>query len=107
MPCWTKGSTRWSRPCRPFHPDNGVPPGVIARSVAVLPFIALLSAGPLLGQDSVAADPGYAGVAASWSAFAQEQMGDKDIPGLSVALVDDQRIVWARGFGVADPDDST
>ena len=27
----------------------------------------------------------------------------KGLPALSIALVDDQRIVWARGFGFADP----
>lgn len=33
-------------------------------------------------------------------------MADKDLPALSVVLVDDQEIVWARGFGWADPADS-
>ena len=35
--------------------------------------------------------------------FIAREVKDKDLPGLSVALVDDQRIVWARGFGLADP----
>ena len=30
-------------------------------------------------------------------------MADKELPALSIALVDDQRIVWSRGFGFADP----
>ena len=30
-------------------------------------------------------------------------MKDKELPALSIALVDDQKIVWARGFGFADP----
>ena len=34
--------------------------------------------------------------------FIQKEMKDKDIVGLSVALVDDQRIVWQQGFGYAD-----
>jgi len=29
-------------------------------------------------------------------------MKDEDIPGLSIALVNDQRILWAEGFGLAD-----
>jgi CubicO group peptidase (beta-lactamase class C family)/D-alanyl-D-alanine dipeptidase len=33
-------------------------------------------------------------------------MADKGLPALSIALVDDQRIVWAEGFGFADPADS-
>ena len=32
-----------------------------------------------------------------------EQMADKKLPAVSIALVDDQRVVWARGFGYADP----
>ena len=35
-----------------------------------------------------------------WIAAEIEQKG---IPALSIALVDDQTIVWARGFGFADP----
>jgi D-alanyl-D-alanine dipeptidase/CubicO group peptidase (beta-lactamase class C family) len=34
-------------------------------------------------------------------------MAEKDLPALSIALVDDQRTVWARGFGIADSADST
>ncbi|MCF6244476.1 MAG: beta-lactamase family protein [Sulfurovum sp.] len=34
--------------------------------------------------------------------YIKEQMDDKDLVGLSVALVDDQKIVWSEGFGYAD-----
>ena len=34
--------------------------------------------------------------------YIKEQMEDKDIVGLSIALVDDQEIVWQEGFGYAD-----
>jgi len=34
--------------------------------------------------------------------FIQKQMDDNEIMGLSVALVDDQKIVWSEGFGYAD-----
>jgi CubicO group peptidase (beta-lactamase class C family) len=30
------------------------------------------------------------------------EMNDADVTGLSIALVDDQRVVWAQGFGYAD-----
>ena len=36
-------------------------------------------------------------------AFIQREVDDKRLPALSVALVEDQAIVWARGFGFADP----
>ncbi|WP_337056808.1 serine hydrolase domain-containing protein [Pseudomonas sp. USHLN015] len=32
----------------------------------------------------------------------RQQMQAHEIPGLALALVDDQRVIWARGFGYAD-----
>lgn len=32
----------------------------------------------------------------------EQGMGDDDVTGLSIALVDDQQVVWAQGFGYAD-----
>lgn len=32
------------------------------------------------------------------------EMRDKQLPALSLSLVDDQEIVWAEGFGMADPE---
>lgn len=34
--------------------------------------------------------------------FVQQQMKKHDVTGLSLALIDDQRVVWAEGFGYAD-----
>jgi CubicO group peptidase (beta-lactamase class C family) len=34
--------------------------------------------------------------------YIKEQMNDNEIMGLSVALVDDQKVVWSEGFGYAD-----
>jgi CubicO group peptidase (beta-lactamase class C family)/D-alanyl-D-alanine dipeptidase len=38
--------------------------------------------------------------------FVAHEMADKHLPGMSIALVDDQRIVWARGFGLENVRDS-
>jgi CubicO group peptidase (beta-lactamase class C family)/D-alanyl-D-alanine dipeptidase len=38
--------------------------------------------------------------------FIAYEMADKDLPAMSISLVDDQEIVWARGFGFARPRDS-
>lgn len=35
--------------------------------------------------------------------FIQRELAEKQIPGMAIALVDDQRIVWSAGFGKADP----
>ncbi len=33
----------------------------------------------------------------------QHEVTEKQLPGFSIALVDDQQIVWTQGFGFADP----
>lgn len=46
----------------------------------------------------------YAGVVRILREFIEHEVVDKQLPAISVALVDDQEIVWADGFGFADPD---
>ncbi|MGH7719172.1 MAG: serine hydrolase [Gemmatimonadaceae bacterium] len=58
-------------------------------------------------QPSVAAPNEYAAAVAELERFIAHEMADKRLPALSIALVDDQRVVWARGFGFANPNDST
>jgi len=44
----------------------------------------------------------YAPVAEALAPWIEQEIKDKGIPALSIALIDDQKIVWARGFGKAD-----
>lgn len=53
---------------------------------------------------NVAAQGEYPQVADALSKFIQHEMQDKQLPAFSIALVDNQQIVWAQGFGYADPD---
>lgn len=53
---------------------------------------------------TVGPSPDYAKVAEALSKFIQREIQDKQLPAFSIALVDDQKIVWAQGFGYADPD---
>ncbi|HZS61874.1 MAG TPA: serine hydrolase [Gemmatimonadaceae bacterium] len=81
------------------------------RAIGILVLSGLLSAaaaaqGPPDAPSVVAAD-GYGGVVAALEPFIQRELAEKDIPALSIALVDDQKIVWARGFGIANPKDSS
>lgn len=64
---------------------------------------------PSLPAQSPAVDatPQYSQVAAKLSAFIEHEMKDKALPAFSVALIDDQKIVWAHGFGYQDPDKKT
>lgn len=58
------------------------------------------------GRDAnVAPRADYAAAVERLSGFIEHEMADKALPALSVVLVDDQEIVWARGFGYADPVD--
>jgi CubicO group peptidase (beta-lactamase class C family)/D-alanyl-D-alanine dipeptidase len=45
----------------------------------------------------------YSAVIASLTQFINEQLREKELPALSIALVDDQKIVWQEGFGFSDP----
>jgi len=63
--------------------------------------------GAQAAPDSVAASSRYAGVARTLDRFIRHEMADKELPALSIALVDGQNVVWARGFGIANPKDST
>jgi len=46
----------------------------------------------------------YLEVAKELERIITHEMADKELPAVSIALVDDQEIVWAQGFGFADPD---
>ena len=63
--------------------------------------------GAQAGPDSVRPTARYAEAARVLERFINHEMADKTLPALSIALVDGQTIVWARGFGLANPGDST
>jgi CubicO group peptidase (beta-lactamase class C family) len=44
----------------------------------------------------------YSAAIAESKRLVAEKMDELDIEGLSIALVDDQKVVWAQGFGMAD-----
>jgi CubicO group peptidase (beta-lactamase class C family)/D-alanyl-D-alanine dipeptidase len=51
----------------------------------------------------IEAAPNYHAVTERLTRFIEREIREKKLPALSIALVDDQRIVWASGFGIADP----
>jgi CubicO group peptidase (beta-lactamase class C family)/D-alanyl-D-alanine dipeptidase len=53
-------------------------------------------------QESIAPPEKYAACVRALDQFITREMANKQLPGLSIALVDDQTIVWARGYGYAD-----
>jgi CubicO group peptidase (beta-lactamase class C family)/D-alanyl-D-alanine dipeptidase len=76
-----------------------------ARRVLAAVLLAAGSAASLRAQSVIPPRRDYDSVAAALTRFIQAQMAEKRLPALSVALVDDQETVWARGFGVANPSD--
>ena len=74
---------------------------------ALLALVVAVGANSARAQDSVPAAARYQGTVRALSGFITHELADKNIPGLSIALVDDQEVVWARGFGLARPADST
>jgi CubicO group peptidase (beta-lactamase class C family) len=71
---------------------------------ASLPLLLGLSAAPGKPDSSL---PGkYEQVKRSVSLVIQKEMKKRKVNGLSIALVDDQHVVWAQGFGYADEENS-
>lgn len=58
------------------------------------------------GAPSGPRETDYGAVIAALERFIEREMADKALPALSIALVDDQRTVWAQGFGYARLRDS-
>src|SRR5262245_8741609 len=65
--------------------------------------IVLLTPSLLFAQASVPPTPPYADAVKALDAFVAREVEQKRLPALSIALVDDQRVVWAKGYGHADP----
>jgi serine beta-lactamase-like protein LACTB len=63
---------------------------------------ALAAPSPAAAQPAVPPAEKYAPAVAALDALIAAEVDDKRLPALSVALVDDQRVVWARGYGFRD-----
>ena len=53
-------------------------------------------------QSAIAPRAPYAAVVETLERFLSKEVDEKGLPALSIALVDDQEIVWAHGFGFND-----
>src|SRR5947209_3013166 len=76
-----------------------------ARTLFCLATIILLCIGHGVAADQPSIEPrkDYAAAVALLRPFIEQQVAEKQLPALSIALVDDQQVVWAQGFGLADP----
>ncbi len=55
-------------------------------------------------DSAVALRPDYKPAVEALERLISQQMTDKELSALSIALVDDQQTAWTQGFGFADPD---
>ena len=54
------------------------------------------------GSSNIPARKDYAGIVQALKPFIDREMAEKGLPALSLAIIDDQQVVWAQGFGMAD-----
>lgn len=80
--------------------DNLIPKRVTSVVFIVLLVTGCATAPPKAPGVQEKGDYGYLKAYMSW--FIQNQMKDKNVVGLSIALVDDQKVAWQQGFGYAD-----
>ncbi len=74
-------------------------------------FFALFSQSPkiasarnVVSTGNIAPQKDYAAVSEMLERAIGNEMAEKELPAVSIALIDDQKIVWAKGFGFADPE---
>jgi CubicO group peptidase (beta-lactamase class C family)/D-alanyl-D-alanine dipeptidase len=78
----------------------------LARNVVACACVALalsVACERTIAQSATAVREDYTDVVEMLRPFVQQQMAEKELPALSIAIIDDQQIVWAEGFGMADP----
>src|SRR5436190_13229613 len=61
----------------------------------------------VVAQSRVDPPKNYAAVVEALDRFVAREVADKRLAALSIALVDDQAIIWAKGYGSADPKKQT
>ncbi len=69
--------------------------------------VLLLLASPFCSSASVADDPEVKGAERFFSAWIRGQIAYRNLPGIAVGVVQDQQLIWAQGFGLADVDAKT
>src|SRR5688572_7865267 len=78
---------------------------LVRRTLAVALLLTAVPAGA--GESRIPARSDYRAIAAELTRVIEHERSDKQIPALSIALVDGNEIVWAEGFGIADPQKQT
>ena len=64
--------------------------------------VALVACGPAMAADALGEKPQVGSAIAVLDAWIESTRVARDEPGLSIAIVHDQDVIWARSYGVAD-----
>ena len=78
--------------------------GALGATPILLLLLGTLATSNARGQPVIEPHEPYVEIARRLEPWIAAELQQKGIPALSIALVDDQKIVWARGFGFADPE---
>jgi CubicO group peptidase (beta-lactamase class C family) len=76
-------------------------------SPAILVLCLLIGLPACNDSDTSAGAPDYAATRAAMIPRIESLMAESEVAGLSLALVDGQRVVWTQGFGLADREQAT
>src|SRR4051794_13391599 len=71
--------------------------------IRALVLIGLIVTAPAAAQDRIDPPPKYAAAVRALAPFVAAEVRDKQLPALSIAVVDGREIVWAAGYGFRDP----
>ncbi len=80
-----------------------VPPSRTCLALAIA-LVAVACSTAVRGASGLADDPDVLGAERLFSAWMDGQIAYRGLPGVVVGVVNDQDLVWARGFGFADVD---
>src|SRR5438477_2614874 len=85
--------------------DKNRGPWTLLTALLFLVALSLACSAAFAGQTSsnTSARNDYSEVVDALKPFIEHEISEKEIPALSIAIVDDQQIVWAQGFGLSDP----
>lgn len=72
----------------------------VSRAIPALCTVVATATAHGQGRDVIGPLPRYTQVTQALTTFIEHEMRLKGIPALSIALVDSNRVVWSRGFGV-------
>jgi CubicO group peptidase (beta-lactamase class C family)/D-alanyl-D-alanine dipeptidase len=69
----------------------------------LLSLVVLVISTQARADSDIAPPKEYTAAVEALEKFIKHELEDKNVPAISIALVDDQKVVYAKGFGLADP----